>query len=197
MLFRSNTAITCAPHTRSPWCAGGGVQLSLRDRHKWPSSVHRHVRAHSANCLCGSLQVDMSNAPPGPSTPMRAITSTLAARSAPTIPPATQTYEPLVKSVIGRRLFFKILAPSLAYSWALANVWSKWSQGGLSQLGIWGSLVDCVKPLTLLHAVAIWLLGVIPALVIRNRFITGESCLHRAQVLRPFRLVTRIHDRAL
>ncbi|EPS94314.1 hypothetical protein FOMPIDRAFT_1153315 [Fomitopsis schrenkii] len=104
---------------------------------------------------------------------MRAITSTLAARSAPRIPPARQTYEPLVKSVIGRRLFYNILAPSLAYSWVLANVWSKWSQGGPSQLGLWGSFVDCIKPLTLLHAVAIWMLGVVPALVLRNRFLTA------------------------
>lgn len=128
----------------------------------------------------------MSNGPPGPSTPMRAITSTLAARSAPRIPTPAQTYEPLVKSVIGRRLFYNILAPSLAYSWALANVWSKWSQGGPSQLGLWGSFVDCVKPLTLLHAVAIWLLGVVPALVIRNRFITGELQTHRARVYMLF-----------
>ena len=123
---------------------------------------------------------EMPSGPPGPSTPMRAITSTLAARSAPRIPPATQTYEPLVKSIIGKRLVYSILAPSLAYSWALANVWSKWSQGGPSQLGLWGSFVDCVKPLTLLYASAIWVLGVVPALVIRNRFLTGESRLHRA-----------------
>ncbi|KZT71196.1 hypothetical protein DAEQUDRAFT_764113 [Daedalea quercina L-15889] len=115
----------------------------------------------------------MSSALAGPSTPMRAITSTLSTRSAPTIPPATHTYDPLVKGVLRRRLLYNILAPSFAYSWALANVWSKWSQGGPSRLGLSGSLIDCIAPLTLLHTAAIWLLGVVPALVVRNRFLTA------------------------
>lgn len=154
-----------------------------------PSLAHHlHLAQSAAGCFPPSLSVsptamtiyNMTSGPPGPSTPMRAITSTLAARSAPRIPPASQTYEPLVKSILGRRLIYNILAPSLAYSWVLANLWSKWSQGGPSQLGLWRSFVDCVKLLTLLHAVAIWLLGVVPALVLRNRFLAGKFCLHRA-----------------
>ncbi|KAH9918053.1 nucleoporin protein Ndc1-Nup [Fomitopsis serialis] len=117
----------------------------------------------------------MSNGAARPSTPMRAITSTLSTRSAPAVPPATQTYEPLVKGVLRHRLLYNILAPSLLYSWALANVWSNWSQGGFAHLGLWGSLVDCISPLTLTQAAFIWLLGVVPALVVRNRFLTATS----------------------
>ncbi|RXW17250.1 hypothetical protein EST38_g8607 [Candolleomyces aberdarensis] len=50
----------------------------------------------------------MSSTPQGSrfrtSTPVRAITSTLVNRSSPSLPPASQTYEPLVKSVLRYRL---------------------------------------------------------------------------------------------
>lgn len=106
------------------------------------------------------------------STPIRAITSTLSVRSAPSVPPASQTYEPLVKSILRHRLLYKILLPSFGYAWALTTVWSLWSQGGLPRLGLLGTFTNILKPTTLTYASALWLFGVLPAIVLRNRYLT-------------------------
>ncbi|KZT06676.1 uncharacterized protein LAESUDRAFT_147937 [Laetiporus sulphureus 93-53] len=110
-----------------------------------------------------------------PATPARAITSILSNRSAPSIPPASQTYEPLVKAVLRQRLLYYILLPAFAYTWLIANMWSVWSQGGMAHIGIWATVVNSVRPLTWIYAMSMWLLGAVPAIILSNRFLSGES----------------------
>ncbi|KAG6819110.1 hypothetical protein H0H93_015355, partial [Arthromyces matolae] len=51
------------------------------------------------------------------STPVRAITTTLLTRSTPSIPPPTQKYEPIVKSILKTRLIKKAFLYSAIFSW--------------------------------------------------------------------------------
>ncbi|KAI0946721.1 hypothetical protein AcW1_010106 [Taiwanofungus camphoratus] len=106
------------------------------------------------------------------STPIRAITSTLSARSAPSVPPASQTFEPLVKAILRHRLLYKVLLPSFVFSWLLVIIWSIWNQGGPSALGVTGTLAHCVLPLTWVYTGVTWICGAVPAMVLRNRFLT-------------------------
>ncbi|KAH9923390.1 nucleoporin protein Ndc1-Nup [Amylocystis lapponica] len=108
-----------------------------------------------------------------PSTPIRAITSTLSARSAPSIPPASQIYQPLVKAVLRHRLLYNTILPSIALSWAVTVVRSISLQGGMPHVGVWGTLQNCVSPLTLLFALATWVFGTLPVIVLRHRYIAA------------------------
>ena len=111
---------------------------------------------------------------PLPSTPVRAITSTLATRSAPPVPPASQSYEPLVKAVLRRRLFSDVVAPSIGLSWAVTSVTCILIQGGVTKVGLWATVYNLFSPWTLLFATAAWLIGSLPVIVLRHRYLTGE-----------------------
>jgi nucleoporin NDC1 len=104
------------------------------------------------------------------STPTRAITSTLAARTAPPIPSASQSYEPLVKSVLRNRLTYRTFFYSAVLSWVLTVVWSSWSQ----PLAVVEILLLPIQPATILFAVANWAIGALPILVLRKVFLLGE-----------------------
>lgn len=105
------------------------------------------------------------------STPLRALPSNLASRAAPTVPPATQTYEPLVKSVLRHRLLSRIFAVSAVFTWGIVIVASTWRQG-LSNLGVMGVLLNPIYPRTVALALTIWLVSVVPIIVMRKAFLT-------------------------
>ncbi|KAI0746295.1 nucleoporin protein Ndc1-Nup [Daedaleopsis nitida] len=96
-----------------------------------------------------------------PSTPIRALPSTLLSRTAPTIPPASQLYEPLVKGVLRHRLY-KIFLHSGFFCWFLVTTWTTWSA--------WknDSLLMPVKPLTLMYTAATFCAGALPVVVLRK-----------------------------
>ena len=112
---------------------------------------------------------------PWHSSPTRAITSTLSTRTAPSVPPATQTYEPLARAVLRRRLLYDILPLSAFPVWISATLWRTWNVGGLSALGILHTLVMPVHPSTLLMTTLVWVFGVLPLIVLRKSQLTGES----------------------
>ncbi|PPR07533.1 hypothetical protein CVT26_013557 [Gymnopilus dilepis] len=66
-----------------------------------------------------------------PSTPIRAITSTIASRSTPALPPASEAYEPLVKSFFRHRLKYVLVLSALS-SWAVQSTWAWWAVDGAS-----------------------------------------------------------------
>ncbi|RXW14826.1 hypothetical protein EST38_g11028, partial [Candolleomyces aberdarensis] len=117
----------------------------------------------------------MSSTPQGSrfrtSTPVRAITSTLVNRSSPSLPPATQTYEPLVKSVLRYRLS-RVFVKAALLCWAVNTVWAVWYLGGLGELGFGGILVTPFKFTTLLGALTFWISTVTPVIVLRKIFLT-------------------------
>lgn len=106
-------------------------------------------------------------------TPIRAIQSTLSAKSSLSIPPAPQIYEPLVKSVLRKRLL-RVFLHSAVWTWIITAVWTDWSRGGVHGLGMIGRLWNWVLPSTLLLTLLNWTFGVLPAVVLRKIYLTGE-----------------------
>ncbi|OBZ78331.1 hypothetical protein A0H81_01680 [Grifola frondosa] len=118
----------------------------------------------------------MSGASPlsrgGPLTPIRALPSSLSARSVPSIPAATETFEPLVKAVLRHRLLYKIFLQSAVFSWLLTVTWILWGRGGVSYVGWAGTLALPVMPSTLACTLATWCLGVLPIVVLRKVYLS-------------------------
>ncbi|TFK83427.1 hypothetical protein K466DRAFT_665850 [Polyporus arcularius HHB13444] len=96
-----------------------------------------------------------------PRTPVRAIPSTLLSRTAPTIPPASQLYEPLVKGVLRHRLY-KTFLHAAVVCWVLVITWRTWSNGS------GGSLLMPIKPSTLAYTVMTFCAGALPVVVLRK-----------------------------
>jgi hypothetical protein len=94
------------------------------------------------------------------SRPVRAAPSTLSSRAAPSIPPSSEGYEPLVRDVLRRRLTRSILPHSFALSWALTV-----PVVGLGRL---------LMPSTLVWAVLRWAVGAMPIIMLRKVYLTGE-----------------------
>ena len=113
--------------------------------------------------------------PPWHSPPVRAITSTLSARAAPSVPPASQTYEPLARAVLRRRLLYDILPLSIFPVWTSTVLWKTWNVGGMSALGILNTLIMPIHPSTLLMTTLVWVFGVLPLIVLRKSQLTGKS----------------------
>ncbi|KAI1792249.1 nucleoporin protein Ndc1-Nup [Ganoderma leucocontextum] len=107
------------------------------------------------------------NAPPRtPSTPVRAIPSTLLSRTAPAIPPASQLYGPLVKAVLRHRQY-KIFLRSGFFSWFLVTAWRTWS-GGDGELWLLP-----VRPSTLGYAIATFGVGALPIVVLHKSHLSA------------------------
>ncbi|KAI0828520.1 nucleoporin protein Ndc1-Nup [Trametes gibbosa] len=100
------------------------------------------------------------------STPATAIRSKLLSRSAPSIPPASQLYEPLVKGVLRHRLY-KIFLHSAFSCWILTTLWMVWSKEGIFGRGA-NSLLLPVTPSTLGFSLATFLAGALPVVVLRK-----------------------------
>ena len=109
-----------------------------------------------------------------PSQPARAITSTLSARASPSVLPASQTYEPLARAVLRRRLLYHILPQSSLTVWASTTFWMIWYAGGVSTLTLSKVLVIPLLPSTLFVTFLVWAFGVLPIVVLRKSHLTGE-----------------------
>jgi nucleoporin NDC1 len=107
-------------------------------------------------------------------TPIRAITTPLSSRSAPTIPPSTQTYEPFVKSVLHFRLVNRVFLYSAGLSWGHAVAWSVWGQGGPSKLGAAGACLLPFQFWTIVAALMTWVFVALPPAILRKVFLTRE-----------------------
>ena len=103
-------------------------------------------------------------------TPIRAITSSLSARSSAPVPAASQTYEPLLRAVLRHRLLYGIFLSSAIFEWAQTMLWIGWWRGiGITQLPFLPFL-----PSTLAFTAFAWALGVVPVVVLRKARLTGE-----------------------
>ncbi|KLO15190.1 hypothetical protein SCHPADRAFT_849874 [Schizopora paradoxa] len=109
-------------------------------------------------------------------TPIKAITSSLALRAAPSIPPASQAYEPHLKSVLRRRLLSNVFIVSASFCWVLAAVWTSWQMGGVDTIGVKGWITNVFNPLTLLFAALWWAAACIPITVMRRTYISSSPC---------------------
>lgn len=97
----------------------------------------------------------------------RAITSTLTARLTPTVPPASQTYEPLVRSVLRQRLTRNIFALSAAFTLVVNIV-----LGGEDETSAFARLLS---PGTWTMACLKWFVGVLPVIAMRKVYLTSVA----------------------
>jgi nucleoporin NDC1 len=104
------------------------------------------------------------------STPVRAIVSKIGSKSSPLIPPASQSYDPLVKSVLRHRLSHIFLYSALL-SWLIGSSWTIWKLGGV---GLSRVVIAPFSPLTLVSSLMTWLSTALPVIVLRKVFFTGE-----------------------
>lgn len=107
-------------------------------------------------------------------TPIRAIPSSLAPRTAPTLPPSSETYEPHVRSVLQQRLLHRIFLPSAGLTWFLSWLSIIQLLDGGNGVGVWGAFKVLFRPSTIFIAAVTWLMGVVPVVVLRKRVMTGE-----------------------
>ncbi|KAF8436467.1 nucleoporin protein Ndc1-Nup, partial [Boletus edulis BED1] len=89
---------------------------------------------------------------------------TFAPRPSTNVPPATQTFEPLAKSILSHRLFYNIFAYSAAFSLASTVFLAGGDDASF--------LFRLFQPSTWINASLTWLLGVLPIIVARKVFLT-------------------------
>ncbi|KAG2034794.1 nucleoporin protein Ndc1-Nup [Suillus americanus] len=97
----------------------------------------------------------------------RAITSTLTARLSPTVPSASQTYEPLVRSALRQRLIHNIFAFSVAFTLVVSIL-----LGGEDETSAFTRLLS---PGTWTMACLKWFVGVLPVIAMRKVYLTSAA----------------------
>ncbi|KAI5119552.1 hypothetical protein M0805_008538 [Coniferiporia weirii] len=107
------------------------------------------------------------------STPITAIPSSLSTRSAPSIPPSSQLYEPLAKKILARRFSRNVLVVSAASAWAFAAFRTTSRLGGLEAIGPVGWLAKWVSPVTFTYAALLWSFGSVPIALLRKAYINA------------------------
>jgi len=102
----------------------------------------------------------------GETTRTRPITSTLTARLSPTVPSASQNYEPLVRSALRQRLIHNIFVFSAAFALVVNILFGGEDDSSafarLLQPGTW--VMACIK----------WSIGVLPVVALRKAYLTRE-----------------------
>lgn len=102
-----------------------------------------------------------------PRSILRAIPSTALSRAAPTVPHASEAFEPLVKAILRTRQR-SIYLSSAAFCWATTTIWMSWSNGARGVLSVDALFITPFRPVTLLLAVAGWTVTAMPVLVLRK-----------------------------
>ncbi|KAG1779969.1 hypothetical protein EV702DRAFT_52410 [Suillus placidus] len=97
----------------------------------------------------------------------RAIASTLTARLSPTVPSASQTYEPLVRSALRQRLIHNIFAFSAAFTLIVSILF-----GGEDETSAFARLLS---PGTWMMACLKWSVGVLPVIAMRKVYLTSAT----------------------
>ncbi|KAF8550767.1 hypothetical protein OG21DRAFT_1499585 [Imleria badia] len=90
--------------------------------------------------------------------------TTFGPRPSTNVPSATQTFEPLAKSVLSHRLLYNVFAYSAAFSLASAVFLA-----GVDETSL---LLRLFRPSTWVNASLTWLVGVLPIIVVRKVFLT-------------------------
>ena len=110
------------------------------------------------------------------STPIKAIPSTLSSKSLPSIPPAAQIYDPLVRNVLSARLTRGIFPRTVVWVWVLTGLGVMWNENGT---GSGERLVDVLaKPLgvgAVVVGVVSWVVGALPVVVLCKSYLSRMS----------------------
>ena len=89
-------------------------------------------------------------------------------------PPSQQAYVPLAKHILQQCLVRHIFLYTVLTCWIQAFNWAVWLLGGIEQLGS-TTFVAPFYPYTLLLAGTTWMAAALPAIVIRNAYLTTKS----------------------
>ncbi|KAG1870825.1 nucleoporin protein Ndc1-Nup [Suillus subluteus] len=114
----------------------------------------------------------------------RAITSTLTARLSPTVPSASQTYEPLVRSALRQRLIHNIFAVSVAFTLVVSIL-----LGGEDETSAFARLLS---PGTWTMACLKWFVGVLPVIAMRKVYLTSAA----TPATSPAKMLTKCYCKA-
>jgi len=120
--------------------------------------------------------------PSTPRTPIKALHSSLTARSSPTtVPPASSSYEPQVEGIIQARLA-NVYAYSLIASLGVSFGWHVWQRGGPWAVGLGGMVTMMfgwwtTGIWTILGAFALWGAACVPILMGRKAWMSSDRTL--------------------
>ncbi|KAF9524907.1 nucleoporin protein Ndc1-Nup [Crepidotus variabilis] len=106
-------------------------------------------------------------------TPIRAINSKISARSAPSLPAPSASYEPLVKALFRQRLQLGLLLSGASVV-IVVNAWNLWQAGGIAVVGFWGAFWMPLRPWTMSLAFLTWASVAIPIIILRKTFLTSR-----------------------
>ena len=166
------------------WVEGGKGRARKRVQsihvHALPNATHPSLNYTSPpgyQYFTTSSCCTMSSSLNQGATPIAAISSSLSKRPTPTLPPASQIYEPHVKSVLARRLVRRVFTTSVITSWILASLWMAWMKGGVEVIGPLGWIANWLSLSSLLCASLWWLFASVPIAVLRKTYISGKYIL--------------------
>jgi len=89
----------------------------------------------------------------------------LSTRTLSAVPPSSQSYEPLVKSILAQRTKSTIIPFSFLFTWVSLVAWRMW----LEPNGIW-TIFYLLQPS---WSIGSWLVGVLPLLILRKSYLKG------------------------
>ena len=100
----------------------------------------------------------------------KSLFSSLSTRTLSAVPPSSQSYEPLVKSVLTQRTKSTIIPLSFLFTWVSLVAWRMW----LEPNGIWTAFY-LLQPN---WSIGAWVVGVLPLLILRKSYLKGAFGLH-------------------
>ena len=91
--------------------------------------------------------------------------SSLSTRTLPAVPPSSQSYEPLVKSVLTQRTKSTIIPFSFLFTWVSLVVWRTMQEPN----SVWTAFY-LFRPS---WSIGAWVVGVLPLLILRKSYLKG------------------------
>ena len=95
----------------------------------------------------------------------KSLFSSLSTRTLSAVPPSSQSYEPLVKSILTQRTKSTIIPLSFLFTWVSFVAWRMW----LEPNGIW-TIFYLLQPD---WSIGAWAVGVLPLLTLRKSCLKG------------------------
>ena len=93
----------------------------------------------------------------------KSLFSSLSTRTLSALPPPSQSYEPLVKSVLTQRTKYTIIPFSFLFTWLSLVAW----RVSLEPNGLW----TLFYPLQPSWSIGAWVVGVLPLLILRKSYL--------------------------
>lgn len=131
----------------------------------------RHVHGKSQTRLPSTST--MSSSPVARQPAIRAIPSSLAQKSSLSLPPSSQNYDPILKSILQKRILSNVLLLAFVFCWIQTATWTVWSLGGIDALGFGRASVVPFLPSSMALVVLNWVVAVVPIVLLRKRQLSG------------------------